>query len=182
MGRARSLNTTMIIPPLAPCPVTAVLGLGHVISLTPVHTEREMSLTHTPNLQVSERLSIPPSLLSLISLPSPSLLSISSSLLPLSPLLLSEPGIFVSFSNIIYYQDGGFVVTLDADNSTTFTATLQSLQDSKYIDEQTSVLFVEFVVYTPNMNRFTVCRLVFEKTEAGSFVNWSEYNHLSLQT
>jgi hypothetical protein len=76
------------------------------------------------------------------------------------------------------YSGGGYVYEMKEDllNKTKYLNTL------KWIDAQTSALFIEFTLFNPNVNLFVYCSILFEITEAGSFVNTAQFNSVDLYT
>ncbi len=76
------------------------------------------------------------------------------------------------------YTGGGYVYEMREDqlNITKYLNTL------KWIDAQTSALFVEFTLFNPNVNLFVYCSILFEITASGSFVNSAQLNSVDLYT
>jgi len=61
-----------------------------------------------------------------------------------------------------------------------FRDKLYAMKTGGWIDSQTSIIFIEFVVYHPNMERFTVGRIVLEILISGTYVPWSSYDTVDL--
>ena len=63
------------------------------------------------------------------------------------------------------YGGGGFVLELSMDNET--VNQLNDLKDTDWLDDRTRVVFVEFTLYNPNIDMFSVVMILVEFTNIG---------------
>lgn len=71
------------------------------------------------------------------------------------------------------YSGAGYVYEIP-NEQTNAIQSLKKLQSEKWIDERTSSLFVEFTLYNPNVNFFSVVMLLFEFTTTGAIVPYHQ--------
>ncbi|XP_033098968.1 polycystic kidney disease protein 1-like 2 [Anneissia japonica] len=72
------------------------------------------------------------------------------------------------------YDRGGYVAELRINESAS-NAVLTSLQKSKWLDEHTRAVFIEWTMYNVDVNLFCVCTLLFEVPGTGSLMKSSEF-------
>ena len=77
------------------------------------------------------------------------------------------------------YSGGGYIFEMAGTNEYILNLT-NYLNSLKWIDSQTSALFVEFTLFNPNINLFMFCLILFEITSVGSFVNTIQFNPIDL--
>ena len=63
------------------------------------------------------------------------------------------------------YGGGGFVMELPLDNNS--VSQLKYLKNTDWLDDHTRVIFVEFTLYNPNVDLFSVVMILFEFTNIG---------------
>lgn len=68
---------------------------------------------------------------------------------------------------VAWYGGGGYAVDL-GNSLQAAQDTLDSLKESSWLDAGTRAVFVEFVLYNPNMNEFAVSHVAFEFIPSGS--------------
>eukprot|EP01114_Cavostelium_apophysatum_P015287 TRINITY_DN4132_c0_g1_i6.p1 TRINITY_DN4132_c0_g1~~TRINITY_DN4132_c0_g1_i6.p1 ORF type:complete len:1033 (+),score=314.81 TRINITY_DN4132_c0_g1_i6:90-3188(+) len=94
----------------------------------------------------------------------------------------SSGNMFSGLNSISYRDDGGFITEIDPMwNRTDLEEVVQDLENSDWIDENTAAVFVEFVVWTANLERFAVGRIMVETLKAGSFDTWTTFDLVDLQ-
>jgi hypothetical protein len=76
------------------------------------------------------------------------------------------------------YSGGGYVFEMKEN----LFNTTKYLNKLKWIDSQTSALFVEFTLFNPNINLFVYCSILFEIASSGSFINTNQFNSIDLYT
>ena len=79
------------------------------------------------------------------------------------------------------YSGGGYIYELRGSKEDILNST-EFLKSLKWIDSQTSAVFVEFSLFNPNINLFMYCSILFEITSAGSFVNTAQFYPIDLYT
>ncbi|GAB1597495.1 polycystic kidney disease protein 1-like 2 [Argonauta hians] len=67
------------------------------------------------------------------------------------------------------YGGGGYVARLKGSKAK-LTNLMERLQNTSWIDKFTRAVFVEFTIYNPQVNLFTVCTMLAEFTRVGSVV------------
>ena len=77
------------------------------------------------------------------------------------------------------YSGGGYVFRMQQIDDKS-SSSLISLQQLKWINEQTAALFIEFTLFNPQVNLFQHCSILIEITSAGSFVLSSQFTPISL--
>ena len=73
------------------------------------------------------------------------------------------------------YSSGGYMYKMLSNDSQTMRVNLKSLESLNWIDKQTAALFVEFSLYSPNLNLYQYCSILFEITATGSLVNSARF-------
>ncbi|KAL6079690.1 Calcium ion binding [Balamuthia mandrillaris] len=74
---------------------------------------------------------------------------------------------FISKLEELFPERGGYEVTLDTrDANATFTK-LTELYENNWIDEMTRAVVIEFTVYNPNINLFSVVRIMWDMPRGG---------------
>lgn len=71
------------------------------------------------------------------------------------------------------YTGGGYKEDIIQDYDIAIT-TIRNLKRHEWIDEYTRAVFIEFTLYNPNVNLFSVVTLLFEVSSAGGFHPMSE--------
>ena len=77
------------------------------------------------------------------------------------------------------YFGGGYVFKMKGSINDT-KANLSILEELKWIDKQTSAVFIEFTLYNANTNLFQSCMILFEIDLAGTFTNTIQFTSLNL--
>ncbi|KAL7854792.1 hypothetical protein SRHO_G00169820 [Serrasalmus rhombeus] len=83
------------------------------------------------------------------------------------------------WGGVALYRGGGFTVVLGPDQQNA-KSVLQYLFDNTWLDIYTRALFVEFTVYTANVNLFCIVTLMLETTAVGAFQYRSELQNVRL--
>eukprot|EP01114_Cavostelium_apophysatum_P010631 TRINITY_DN2459_c0_g1_i1.p1 TRINITY_DN2459_c0_g1~~TRINITY_DN2459_c0_g1_i1.p1 ORF type:complete len:988 (+),score=147.97 TRINITY_DN2459_c0_g1_i1:16-2979(+) len=83
---------------------------------------------------------------------------------------------FKSITGITYFGEGGFVYAI---NPSSVSLDVMSLNNSNWIDEQTAVIFVEYVIWTASLGRYSIGRMVVETLKTGTYVPWASYDVLT---
>ncbi|XP_036357895.1 polycystin-1-like isoform X2 [Octopus sinensis] len=73
------------------------------------------------------------------------------------------------YGSLNMYGGGGYVARLKG-SKTKLTTMMERLQNTSWIDKLTRAVFVEFTIYNPQVNLFTVCTLLAEFTRIGGVV------------
>jgi polycystin 1L2 len=77
------------------------------------------------------------------------------------------------------YGGGGYVYELRGSIGY-LKANLSMLQSMGWIDRQTRAIFIEFALYNPNLNLFSVCTLLTEFLPTGNLLTEAKFNALNL--
>ena len=77
------------------------------------------------------------------------------------------------------YFGGGYVFKMNGSINDT-KVNLSILEELKWIDKQTSAVFIEFTLYNANTNLFQSCMILFEIDLAGTFTNTIQFTSLNL--
>ncbi|MED6281092.1 hypothetical protein CHARACLAT_017734, partial [Characodon lateralis] len=83
------------------------------------------------------------------------------------------------WGRLVLYRGGGFVAELGPDFQNA-SSTLDYLFHSKWLDEFTRAIFVEFTVYNANVNLFCIVTLLMETSAVGAFQFHSELHTIGL--
>ena len=86
-----------------------------------------------------------------------------------------ELGSLMTFGEFNTYSGGGYVVTLPMTRQKA-NAVIQDLPYSNWIDRHTRAVFLEFTLYSPNVNLFAYCKILAEFPETGSIFRWTNYH------
>lgn len=73
------------------------------------------------------------------------------------------------YGKMAVYGGGGYVVKLKGSQKK-LHETMVRLQNENWIDKMTRAVFIEFTIYNPQVNLFTVCTMLSEFTGAGSII------------
>ncbi|KAL4227725.1 Polycystic kidney disease protein 1-like [Mactra antiquata] len=71
------------------------------------------------------------------------------------------------------YSGGGYIVTMPS-NSSLHEDTIDDIKYSDWIDERTRVVFLEFNLYNPNANLFSVVIILFEFSNTGAVIPYHQ--------
>jgi polycystin 1L2 len=82
-------------------------------------------------------------------------------------------GIFTS------YNGGGYVFKLNGEASDVQN-NLLLLQQANWIDSQTRSVFIEFILYNPNINLFSVCTILIEILPTGNLIKSARFDSIYL--
>nr|AKN21728.1 PKD2-2 [Schmidtea mediterranea] len=93
-----------------------------------------------------------------------------------SPESLNSSGYFSLFSE---YHDGGFYQDLSRNKTITLQM-LRSLFENSWVTLGTRVIFIDFTLYNPNINLFSVMRLIFEFPTIGGVKTSNEFRVVKL--
>ena len=77
------------------------------------------------------------------------------------------------------YSGGGYIYEIKENKEDILNST-KYLNSLKWIDLQTSALFVDFTLFNANINLFIYCSILFEINSAGSFVNSAQFKPIDL--
>ena len=77
------------------------------------------------------------------------------------------------------YPGGGYVIEL-GDSQDGARSLLQELFSNRWLDRYTRAVFVEFTLYNPNVNLFTVAHLLAEYGENSAMITYIQLDHLTL--
>ena len=77
------------------------------------------------------------------------------------------------------YLGGGYLFKMIGDSANMLKST-QQLKDLRWLDKQTSALFIEFTLFNPNVNLFQYCSILFEIIPSGHFVKSAQFYPIDL--
>ena len=83
-----------------------------------------------------------------------------------------------------YLNGGGYIYKINQFNLNQTLNDLKLLQKLNWINQQTRAIFIELILFNPNVNLFTSCQLIFEFLTTGkiiSFINLRSVNLWSTQ-
>ncbi|XP_054909087.1 polycystic kidney disease protein 1-like 2 [Poeciliopsis prolifica] len=83
------------------------------------------------------------------------------------------------WGQLVLYRGGGFVAELGPDIQNA-SSTLEYLFHSKWLDQYTRAVFVEFTVYNANVNLFCIVTFLMETSAVGAFQFYSELQAIRL--
>lgn len=95
---------------------------------------------------------------------------------PSWPTLNDEPSPLGNY----YPIDGGLVVNIDTSSLNATETAINDLKNSNWIDDSTAVIFIDFVIYNPNLDRITSVELLLEFPPSGDIVPSYKFTVFSL--
>ena len=75
------------------------------------------------------------------------------------------------------YNGGGYILKLNGEE-TNIKSKLALLQKANWIDRQTRSVFIEFILYNPNINSFSVCTILIEILPTGNLIKSSRFDSI----
>ncbi|KAL6042513.1 TRP-like ion channel Pkd2 [Balamuthia mandrillaris] len=89
----------------------------------------------------------------------------------------SDSESFISMLEELFPERGGYKVTLDTRDANATFEKLTELYENNWLDELTRGVFIEFTMYNPNINLFSVVRIMWDMPAAGVvFPSSDKYN------
>ena len=77
------------------------------------------------------------------------------------------------------YNGGGYIFKLNGE-AADIQSNLFLLQRANWIDSQTRSVFIEFILYNPNINLFSVCTILIEILPTGNLIKSSRFDSIYL--
>lgn len=83
------------------------------------------------------------------------------------------------FGKYTYYTTGGYYFPFMGSYNETISS-INELAKFKWINEQTRAIFIDFVLYNPNVNLFTYCKVLYEILPSGNILSTFQVNVIDL--
>lgn len=86
---------------------------------------------------------------------------------------------FFTWAKVQLYPGGGYLLDL-SDSHEENHRNMNILEENKWVDRGTRVIFIEFTIYNPNLNVFSVSKLIIEILPTGGLVTSTSFRVLKL--